>query len=228
MLGWTALALAGCGGGAAETAEKSEKKSSKKATAKAESPKPKPPPPKPLPKPTVPQDLYPDVPTALASLKASAEGGDPKTRIDATLWLSQQGDAAAGPVGKLAGDETASVASRIAACRVLSQFGPKSPPVLVALLKAKEPLVRINAADQLALIEPHSEEIIDVLIGLVGDKEEQMRAKAIGCLAHIGTAAKKAGPMLQSILNNTKESALIRGHAKEALLKVDPRKTFVD
>lgn len=197
--------------------------------AAASKPKPKPAAkPVPPPKFEVAADAFPNMPAAIEALVAAAEAQDSKQLQTPIAWLKLQGEASIAPLAeKLAADGTG-VATRIAICRALGQLGPNAEKPLRGALTSEESLVRCNATEQLAILKPTNEQIVDTLITLLHDRDMLVRRKAASGLGHLGTKAAAATETLLAILNDTKESETIRSLAKDSLRKVNPRKTFQD
>lgn len=182
---------------------------------------------------TVAADAYPGIPDAIAALLSAAESaqdGDKATheeRLRATAWLAQQKEAAVSPLAEKLADESVGLAGKIVICRTLGQVGPAAEGTLTEALESDEHLVRINAAEQLAIIKPTSASIVKTLIDLLDHEDSRLRERAIKSLAFIGPPAKEAQPRLQAILNSDADENL-RGEARRALAKVNPRRTFKD
>lgn len=228
------ILLVGCGPAVShKSAGKSSAKNGKpkKIVAKATvAPSPPAPPPKKF---TVAADAYPGIPEALAALLLAAESagdGDEQTReerLKATGWLAMQKEAAVAPLAEKLSDESVGRAGKIVICRTLGQVGPAAEAPLTAALESEEQLVRINAAEQLAIIKPTNESIIKTLIGLLDHEDPRTRERAIKSLGFIGPPAKDAKDPLLAILNSNADEG-VRAEAKKALKSVNPRHTFKD
>lgn len=230
-----AIAIAGCG---AEPAKKAGGKTAKNGKPKKPvvvaqaKPAPEPAPPEPK-KYTVPADAYPGITEALNSLILAAESdegnetADRDERFRASAWLAMQKDAAIAPLTEKLEDDGVGVGTKIMICRTLGQMGPAAEDSLTSALESDEQLVRINAAEQLAIIKPTTAGIVNTLIGLIDHEDPRTAERAIKSLAHLGPSAKASKDRLLEVLNSNADEGL-RGEAKRALTKVNPRKTFQD
>lgn len=166
---------------------------------------------------------------AVKALSAGAESGDSKKYLTATDWLIKQGGASIAPLGELLANPQTGLKTAIATCRALGKLGPDAAPHLINALAIDKPqLLRVNGAEQLGVIEPTNDDIVNKLISLLDDEDQRVRLYATKALGHIGTPAGKAGPRLQSILNSRDEEEGLRSEAKAALKNVNPRRTLVD
>jgi hypothetical protein len=215
------LIVCGCSQLAAPAAKK-------KAAAKPAAAVP-PAPPKAPPKEPVPADAYAGVDEAVQALGQAAIDSDRDVMLRADEWLLTQGAAAAEPLGRVLNDEQAHPAARIAATRTLRQVGPAGKPPLIQALQAQSEQIQLNAIKGLGAIEPPDDEIIATITGLLDSTADRVRREAVFALANIGPAANQAATeKLIAILNNTQENDTLRAAAKDALQKVNPRRTFMD
>jgi HEAT repeat protein len=175
--------------------------------------------------PKVADDAFATVEEAVEAMCRAAEERDSDARLRASGWLSTRGEAAVAALRAVLDDEQAGTASKIAACRALGRLGPPAVETLLAHLDSDDPLVRLNALDQLPHIRPPSRQILDSLIAALDHSDPRMRQKAIRGLGLMGPTAKDAAPHLQQILN-AKEDETLRADAKDALKKVQPRRTL--
>lgn len=184
---------------------------------------------------TVAADAYPGIPEAIAALLRAAESAESgeaddatrEERLKATGWLAMQKEAAVAPLAENLADETVSVGSKIYICRALGQVGPPAEAALTEALKSDEQRVRINAAEQLAIIKPTSPSIVQTLIGLLKHEDPRLRERAIKSLDFIGPPAIAAKDPLLAILNSNADEGQ-RALARKALASVNPRHTFKD
>jgi HEAT repeat protein len=177
----------------------------------------------------VPADAYAGVDEAVQALGKAAIDSDRDVMLRADEWLVTQGAAAAGPLGRVLNDEQAHPAARIAATRTLRQLGPAGKPPLLQALQAQSEQIQLNAIKGLGAIKPPDDEIIATITGLLDSTADRVRREAVFALANIGPAAKEAATeKLIAILNNPQENDTLRAAAKDALQKVNPRRTFMD
>jgi hypothetical protein len=168
------------------------------------------------------------VPQAIEVMRTAANEDDQKTRIVAQQYLIDQGSASIEPVGALVMDTGENVRTRMTACRVLGKLGQPAKPKLVAGLQAKEQIVKLNALEQLSVLTPTSEDIVDILIAHLDDDDMRVQRVALSGLAYIGEPAGKAEKRLLTMLNTYSENDTLRGGAKKALKAVNPRTSFRD
>ncbi len=177
----------------------------------------------------VPADAYASVEEAVQVLGQAAIDSDREAMLRADEWLVGQGAAAAEPLGRVLNDEQAHAAARIAATRTLRQLGPAGKPPLMQGLQAESEQIQLNAIKGLGAIEPTDDEIIAAVTGLLDSPADRVRREAVFALANIGPAAKQAATeRLIAILNSQEENETLRAAAKDALKKVNPRRTFMD
>lgn len=177
----------------------------------------------------VTQDSYENMAAAIEALKTAALEGDSTEIIRTEKWLVMQADAAIEPLSEIAIDEQGEAAHRIAACRVLRKLGPKTAPTFTKLLEASSEQLQVNAVKALGMIRPTNETIIRQLDELIDAPQQRIRREAMLALENIGEPAEKiCTDRLVAILNDAEEVQIIRDAAKRALLKVNPRHSFVD
>jgi HEAT repeat protein len=233
------LFLIGCGTAASQKSgaiaakngkpKKPATKAPAKVAAKPAASAPAPPPKKYI----VAPDAYGDIPEALVALLLAAESSgenedaDREERFKASAWLALQKEAAIEPLVEKLNDENVGLASKIVICRTLGQIGLPAEAPLTAALESDDQLVRINAAEQLAIIKPTSPSIVQTLIALLDHDDPRTAERAVKSLAHIGPPAKDSADRLLAILNSDADEGL-RSEAKRALKSVSPRKTFQD
>ncbi|MCA9205769.1 MAG: HEAT repeat domain-containing protein [Planctomycetales bacterium] len=175
-----------------------------------------------------PTRTFGSIEEAVSALIEASESSDSNTRNDATVYLVQQGPAAVPALAARVSAAETKPRSLIAITRILGQLGPDAVAPLSIVMKHEMPQVRVNAAEQLAIIKPTNEAIVDQLLGLLDHQDPQMQLIAIRGLGHLGKAANKATDRLQALRNSTDHDDALRVAAGEALKKVDPRHTFVD
>ncbi len=168
---------------------------------------------------------YADVPTALKALAEAIPADDQETMRSATLWLSKQGQATVEPARVEVENPGNDVRYRLACLNVLGFVGPPAESVILKATESETPQVRLKAVDALGGIHPSSTPIVDRLIALLDDPDEAVKRRAIESLGRIGQPAQRAAPKLQAILNSDANDSL-RGAAKAALVKVEPRRGF--
>jgi len=202
--------------------------SSKKPAGSAQPPKQKKPP-APIPQPTVKADAFASIPEAVAKLREDAAASNREGWYEASQWLQMQKGAAVAPLQELLNDDQADIRAHIVAVRTLSGLGSAAEPVLLATLRSHpSEKVQLNAIDQIGYLKPPSQTTIDELIGLLDHENDEFRRSAAVSLGAIGEPAAAAGDKLVAILNSTEENDHLRSAAKNALKKVNPRKTFRD
>ena len=172
---------------------------------------------------------FSSVDEAIQAMSTAAEANNSDVYLPAQDWLIKKGDASIVPLGQLLADPETGLKTSIVTCRALGQLGPEAAAQLEnGFAKDKPQQLRICATEQLGIIKPTNETIVDKLISQMDDDDQRVRLIAIKALGHIGKPAGKVAPKLQSILNSTKDVDPLRGAAKDALTKVNPRKTLVD
>jgi HEAT repeat protein len=137
---------------------------------------------------------------------------DPKQAIDAVPVLSAE-------LGRRPPRHTQEVLV------ALGKIGPAAAPAASAIrcsLEANDVFVRIRAASALVRVAPeHTAEAVTVLLNIL-DKKQALR-EALVALGEIGPPAKKAGPMLKTLLFDPKlKTHWIKKETMIALVKVDP------
>jgi HEAT repeat protein len=168
---------------------------------------------------------FEDVDDALASLETGLVGDDQEAIRGATAWLAKQGATAAGPAAAEVQDSTNNIRFRLACLNVLGYLGPPAASAVIEATRSETPQVRGKAADVLGSIQPSSTPVVDRLIELLDEEDADLRRSAVGSLGRIGEPARRAAPKLQEILNSDADESL-RGAAKTALKKIDPRVGF--
>lgn len=107
----------------------------------------------------------------------------------------------------------------------LGRMGPIAKAAEKPLRQAlgdPEARVRVAAARAMTHISPQSTtEMIEVLIGLLKEKDEEVRVESIWAIEELGIKAKKAITPLTDFIKREK-NPLIRNHAIVALKKIDP------
>lgn len=176
-----------------------------------------------------PPASFGSVPEALAAVEAMSESGNPSSQelMRIEQWLGDQGNSAAPALTTALGDDKQHLAVRITACRALSRLGASGKEPLLQATAAEPRQLRLKATECLGRVKPTDKQIVDKLVGMVDHDDFDQRKAALTALANIGPAASKADPQLpqklMGILNDTKQDETIRGLAKTALKKVDPR-----
>ncbi|QDU98196.1 HEAT repeat domain-containing protein [Lignipirellula cremea] len=181
------------------------------------------------PPPQVAADAFPDIPTAVAALAQRSADKDLVGWREASDWLALQGPPAVAPLQTVVDDSQSDIRAQINAIYALSQIGPPAAPALLQILSSHPTKkVRLNAIDKVALIDPSSAAIVKALVGLLDHQDDEFRRTAVNALGVIGEPAGASADRLVAILNNPKENDSLRGAAKVALKKVNPRHTFLD
>lgn len=218
------LFLLGCGPQTSQQAKRSGSKAPVAAKTSKSKSKAKPKPPL-----TVHADSFAGIPEAIRALTEAAKSGKDNELIRADRWLVMQGGAAIEPLANVLNDQQAHLAARIVACRVLRRLGSDAKPALKQALGSEPKQMRLNAIEALGIVRPTDPDIIQTLVDLASGEDERVRLEAILALAKIGPHAKdKCADMLVAILNDAEENETIRGAAKRALRKVNPRRNFTD
>jgi hypothetical protein len=213
-LGLIGISLTGCGGRPTAKSKK-PKQPSQVATAAAKADE-------------APAN-YASVPAALAAVEQMSESGNPSPRELARIeqWLTSQGSAAAPELGTALADSDEHLAVRITACRALSRLGPAGKQPLLAAASAEPKQLRLKATECLGRLKPTDKAIVDELVAKLDASDFDQRKAALTALATVGPEASKHDPRLveklTSLLNDTNQDETIRGLAKTALKKVDPR-----
>lgn len=174
-------------------------------------------------------DSYPDVATALATVRDAAKNRSRmKEQVHARKWLIMQGARGVDQLGALFVDESADLELRVVSGQTLGQLGTMAEDPLIKGLSSPVARIRLISTEQLAVVQPTSPKIIAQLVSLVSDKDHMVRLKAINGLKRIGRPAASAIDVLQRILDDPQESDAIRRVAGDAMKKVNPRTTFKD
>lgn len=168
---------------------------------------------------------FADVPTALDALAKAIPAEDQDMLRATTLWLSKQGAATVGPAAAEVEKQDNDLKYRLACLNVLGFVGPPAEAAILKATESESSHVRVKAIDSLGSIHPSSTPIVNRLIALLDDSDDAVQRRAIESLGRIGKPAQRAAPKLQAILNSDANDSL-RGAAKEALLKVEPRRGF--
>jgi len=177
----------------------------------------------------VPPATYASVPEALAAVEEMSASGNPSSQelMRIEQWLSSKGTQAAPELSTALADSNRHLAVRITACRALSRLGAAGKEPLLNASSAEPRQLRLKATECLGRITPTDKAIVDNLVASLEHKDFDQRKAALTALATIGPAASKAEPKLvdklTTLLNDTKQDETIRGLAKTALKKVDPR-----
>lgn len=210
--------LVGCSGAEAPKAN----------AAKAAKPKPSTPPPeiKVPEKITVKPDDFAGIPEAITALKKGAEGNDNATIDRAEMWLEMQTAGVLEPVMAVVRDETASVESRVIACRMLPKMGHPTIETLVwATQSTSPPMLRKKAIDCLGRLKPPSKVAIGRLEAMLDEEDPQYRLLVLQTLANIGEPAGSTAPKLLKMLE-TEKSPQVMNYVDKALKSVEPRRTL--
>jgi HEAT repeat protein len=89
---------------------------------------------------------------------------------------------------------------RIEAAEDLALVGPPAAPAVPALLRicreAADPLLRVQAAQAVASIDPKNEAALSLLVGAVKDRADKVRKRAAESLGDLGPGAVSAVPAL--------------------------------
>lgn len=172
---------------------------------------------------------YPDATAAVADLAEAAVEGDAARRQSAEQWLTVHSDQAVTPLRKLLNDETAAIASRIAACRELARCGLASQSALLEALRSDQSLIQRNALKALSANGNADGQVIRAIASMMSARDEQVRWEAIRALERIGPPAKPhSRDQLLSILNDANQPQPVRDAARSALERICPRDTLVD
>ncbi len=211
-----AVVLTGCG---EMPAAKSDNGGSKKPKAKSAT--------KPATKIEIDPNMYGSVPEALADVKRLVDSKDPKapqTLLKTETWILRQGDKNVAMLAERVADNSENLAIRMTACRILAKLGAPGRPAVTAATDSSNKNLRVKALECLGRIKPVEKASVDKLIGLIDDKDYDIRKAALIGISATEKAGAAAVPKLMDTLNNTKEDETIRSLAKVALKSVDPRK----
>ena len=217
FLSVSVVLLAGCGTASSDIPAKSKPKHRATTSVdKVEKP----------PAPTVDANAFADVNEAIEVLKIAAETGRQDERLKVTAWLAMQGAPAVEALTKeLEATETRE-REKIALCRALGRIAsPAAIGVLIRTLSTDKQMVRLNATDQLGLVDPSTSEIVTALIRQLDHEDDRSRQHAIRALAKIGRPARRSVDKLVAILNSDQDKVL-RDEASKALKIIDKRVTF--
>jgi HEAT repeat protein len=188
----------------------------------------KPPPSGPAKK-VVAADAFASVPAALDHVETLSANGGPSSDdlVKIETWIGMQGTKAAPELAAAVKDPDRHLAARITACRVLARLGAAGEPTLIEASHGEPRQLRLKATESLGRIEPTDARIVKTLAELLDSDDFDQRKAAFTALANVGPPAAQADtdlvPKLMSVLNDTKEDETIRGLAKTALKRVDPR-----
>jgi HEAT repeat protein len=168
---------------------------------------------------------FESVDAALAALESALAADDQDAIRGATTWLAKQGATVVGPAATQVQDSSNEVRFRLACLNVLGYLGPPAASAVIEATRSDSPQIRAKATDVLGSIHPSSTPIVSRLIELLDDEDPALRRSAVESLGRIGKPAERAAPKLQEILNSDADESL-RGAAKTALKKIDPRIGF--
>lgn len=216
LLCCVALLLTGCGEMPVANGGGSSKKQPKKVAAT-----------KPATKIEIDPNKYGSVQEALADVKKLAESGDPNAGhelLKTETWILRQGEKNVSMLAERVADNNENLAVRMTACRVLAKIGPAGRPAVLAATDSPKKELRVKAIESLGRIKPVERASLDKLIGLIDDKEYDIRKAALLGITSMGKEGAAATTRLMEKLNDTKEDETIRSLAKNALKAVDPRK----
>ena len=177
------------------------------------------------PKPDPVQTTFADVDEAIAMLGLAEAARKKEQVVAADAWLKARGPSIVPKLLAACKNQSADQFERVAACRTLGQMGPPATEAMIELTDSDLQLVRLKSAEFLGLIRPASTRIVDALIELLDHEDVGVQQLAIKGLGRIGSAAKRAGPRLQEILNSDADERL-RDQAADAIRKVAPRRTM--
>jgi HEAT repeat protein len=178
---------------------------------------------------TVAADAFASVPAALDQVEQLVASGSPSSEdlVKIETWLGMQGKKAAPELAAAVKDAKRPLASRITACRVLARLGPAGEATLIETSHGEPRQLRLKATESLGRVEPTDARIVKTLVELLDSDDFDQRKAAFTALANIGPPAAKADAglvqKLMGVLNDAKEDETIRGLAKTALKRVDPR-----
>ncbi len=113
-----------------------------------------------------------------------------------------------------------SVEMRWSAMQMLIKMGPVVVPPLSNSLKAKDPMLRQDAAYALGLMKGRAKQAVPDLLEGLRDPVPQVRWQCANALGNIGPAAKNAVPTLLSL--GTDANSAVRRVAAESLAKIKP------
>lgn len=222
FLALVALLVIGCGPRSTTTSKPSKKKKQPTVAADAK------------PKPAAAPLEFSSVPQALDAVEQMSLSGNPSSQelMQIEQWLSSKGTQAAPELSAALADPNRHLAVRITACRALARLGPTGKQPLLQAASAEPRQLRLKATESLGRIKPTDKAIVDQLVTLLNSDDFDQRKAALTALATIGPAASKADPKLvdklTGLLNDTKQDETIRGLAKTALKRVDPRTGLQD
>lgn len=220
ILGWLVVAVLVAGGCGAESTPQAKEKAPAKPEVKKAAAKP----PQPAAPPArVPDDAYPDVPTAITAMAQAALKEDNQGSQRAEQWLVQQGSAALPKVAEIVKNESAPLEERIVCSGMISRLPGAKQPLLEATSVANE-RIRLRVIEALGRVEPSDPEIVAALIKLTEDPSPKIQSATLRAIRNIGPAAKDAGPALQKILDSQTHDDYVRDEARATLKVIDERR----
>jgi len=159
--------------------------------------------------------------------EVALEERDPTVRAEAVEALSQHMGPHAGlQIGALVEalrDELPSV--RIGATRALAELGPRGFPAIPGLIHLsqwdQDAAVRVHAAVAIWKIDRRDRIAVPVLMRSLREPDECLRWVAADCLGDIGADAVDAAPALQSALEDTYRTPLVKQALMLALERIE-------
>lgn len=143
-------------------------------------------------------------------------------------YLTSRGNEIVPAIEKRLRSGELSTAAQIALVRQLAAAGEPALPTLEELTSPdREPIVRINAIDQISRVRPVTERATDFLRSILREGEPRDRTEALEALDRIGANSPEFVEDLRKIMDSDAPEEL-RKQAKKSLDRAKPRRTFED